>query len=96
MSGQIVSAELPMAERLPALTSILLALSACASSPTAELGPVPTRLSGCDAELRAFVAVAKLAKQGGDDWTVYQPAIDAMKDQILDCVQDTSGGAQPI
>ena len=85
-----------MAARLPALISILLALSACASAPNADVGPVPTRLAGCDAELRAYVAVAKLARQGGDDWTLYQPAVDAMKDQILDCVQDTVGGAQPI
>jgi hypothetical protein len=86
-----------MAPRLPALFSLLLGfgLGACAEAPT-DLGLLPVRLSGCDAELRAFVAVAKLAKQGGEDWVLYQPALDAMKDQIMDCVQDTVGGAQPI
>jgi hypothetical protein len=85
-----------MAQRLPALVLLLLGLSACASTRTADLGRVPARLSACDAELRAFVAVARLAKQGGDDWMLYQPAVEAMRDQIMDCVEDTVGGAQQI
>ena len=46
------------------------------------------RYPACDAEIKAFVALTKLAKQLGDDWQVYEPALEAMRDQILDCVDD--------
>jgi len=79
-----------------------LAVGACATPTSPVFGPDASPASGaakrpseCDAELGAFVAVMKLARQA-DDWTIYQPAIDALKEQIMDCVQDSYGGTQSI
>jgi hypothetical protein len=79
-----------------------LALGACAASIAPSFGPERSPASGaakrpseCDAELGAFVAVMKLARQA-EDWTIYQPAIEALKDQIMDCVQDSYGATQSI
>lgn len=82
--------------RLLLLAVPLLAPAACAG-PTAprpvlavpmvaasELPPIPV----CRNEMRAYVEITKLAKLHGGGWTVFQPAIDAMKQQIGDCVGD--------
>jgi hypothetical protein len=54
------------------------------------------RYPQCDAEIKAFVALTKLARQLGDDWQVYQPALEALQDQILDCVDDNYPNPIPI
>jgi hypothetical protein len=71
---------------------LLLCSSACAqfggARDDAQLTGSMARFPACDAEIKAFVALTKLAKQLGDDWQIYEPAIEAMRDQILDCVDD--------
>jgi hypothetical protein len=54
------------------------------------------RPEACDAELRAFVAVTRLAKLPGEEWSTYEPALEALKEQILDCVQDSYGSGISI
>jgi hypothetical protein len=78
--------------RLSLCIMLLLSGTGCA-----QLGAAgdDTQLTGqiaqfpaCDAEIKAFVALTKLAKQLGDDWQIYEPALEAMQDQIMDCVDD--------
>jgi hypothetical protein len=78
--------------RLSLCALFLLCGAACAQLGDAredtQLTSSISRYPACDAEIRAFVALTKLAKQLGDDWQIYAPAIEAMRDQILDCVDD--------
>ena len=80
----------PLALLLPLLT-----LAACAPAPpasetgpavdtAAELPPIPV----CRDEMRAFVELAHLAKQHGDGWVVFEPAVDALKQQIINCIDE--------
>jgi hypothetical protein len=83
------------------LFALLLAgpvLAACARSPvpvsaphsasppadmsSGDLPPVPI----CRQELRAYLELTQLAKLHGDDWTVFAPAVEALQQQILDCM----------
>jgi hypothetical protein len=69
----------------------LLALAGCvgaAADGDAALRPSTARPAGCDDEMRAFVALSQLAKRYGDGWRLFEPALEAMRDQILDCVDD--------
>jgi hypothetical protein len=81
------------------LVLLLPLLGACAAVPS-EPDPAPPaslkRFAACDAELRAFIAVARMVRQQGENSTLYEPALQAMKDQILDCVEESYSGAQPI
>jgi hypothetical protein len=79
----------PMSSRTlrPTLLALAVLAGGCAVRPD-DPGPVDPQLSACAAELRAFVAVSRLARQHGDDWSLFEPAIEAMKDQVADCVQD--------
>jgi hypothetical protein len=84
---------------LLALIAPLAATGCAAAQPDRAEGvsAEPARQpSACDAELRAFVAVSKLARQQGEEWTIFEPAIEALKEQIMDCVQDSYGGAVSI
>jgi hypothetical protein len=45
----------------------------------------------CREEMRAYVEITKLAKLHGEGWAVYEPAVDALKQQILDCLDDKTG-----
>ena len=54
------------------------------------------RYPACEAEFKAFMALAKLAKQAGDNWHIYEPALEALQDQILDCVDDNYPDPLPI
>jgi hypothetical protein len=87
-----MSPERPLA-LLPPVLALAALLAACApAAPTSEaappvdtaadLPPIPI----CRDEMRAFVELAHLAKQHGDGWVVFEPAVDALKQQIIDCV----------
>jgi hypothetical protein len=89
---------------LPVRFSLCTLLLLCSTS-CAQLGGAgdDTQLTGgiarfpaCDAEIKAFVALTKLAKQLGDDWQIYEPALQALQDQILDCVDDNYPDPLPI
>jgi hypothetical protein len=76
------------------LAITLLALAACAGEPGVDAWPASSsssapRPTACDEEMRAFVAVSQLAKKYRGDWRLFEPAIEAMRDQILDCVDDS-------
>ncbi len=77
--------------------ALVLALAACASPPagtspdaslaaaSSDLPPVPI----CRDEMVAYVELTRLAKQHGEGWTIFEPAVDALKQQILDCIDDS-------
>jgi hypothetical protein len=76
--------------RLPALL-LALAVFACASPEpkdpppaAAELPPIPY----CRDEMIAYVELTRLARAQGDGWTVFLPAMTALQEEIVDCVQD--------
>src|SRR5919108_6477163 len=76
------------------LAAALLALAACAeqrAAPDADVGPssAGARPNACEAELRAFVALTRLARQYGESWIVFEPAIDAMRERIFECVEES-------
>ena len=50
----------------------------------ADLPPIPI----CRDEMSAFVELARLAKLHGDGWVVFEPAVTALKQQIIDCIDD--------
>jgi hypothetical protein len=54
------------------------------------------RFPACENEIKAFVALTRLARQLGDNWRVYEPALEAMQDQILDCVEESYPNPVPI
>jgi hypothetical protein len=80
---------------LPPALVLVGVLAACAPAATttaaspsaetmAELPPIPI----CRDEMRAFVELARLAKLHGEGWVVFEPAVDALKQQIIDCIDD--------
>ncbi len=84
--------------RLPFLrvvfcTVLALAASACATASKDDtLGSDAAKLlrfPACENEIKAFVALTRLAKQAGDNWHVYEPALEALQEQIMDCVEDS-------
>jgi hypothetical protein len=80
--------------------ALVLVMSACATASkddafTAEAAKL-LRFPACESEIKAFVALTRLAKQAGDNWQVYQPALDALQDQIMDCVEDSYPSPVPI
>jgi hypothetical protein len=46
--------------------------------------------------MRAYVELTRLAKLHGEGWEVFAPAVDALKQQILDCVDDKTGAFHPL
>jgi 7-cyano-7-deazaguanine synthase in queuosine biosynthesis len=81
--------------RPPAALSLLLALAlaGCAASepadPTigaseADLPPIPF----CRDEMVAFIELSQLARTHGEGWILFSPAIEALKQRIVDCVGD--------
>jgi hypothetical protein len=80
--------------------ALALAMSACTTAGkddvlTAEAAKL-LRFPACESEIKAFVALTRLAKQAGDNWQIYQPALDALQDQIMDCVEDSYPNPVPI
>jgi hypothetical protein len=82
---------------LPLLPTLALAglIAACAPATpageaavpgdtAADLPPIPI----CRDEMRAYVELARFAKLHGDGWVVFEPAVNALKQQILDCIDD--------
>jgi hypothetical protein len=83
------------------LGTVLVTAAACVQGglgrdDTVTAASVSGRYPACDAEIKAFVALAKLAKQSGDDWRVFEPALQALQDQVLDCVDDNYPDPLPI
>jgi hypothetical protein len=79
----------------PLLLLPLLALPAgCASGVPADppgitesaLPPIPY----CRDEMVAYVELTRLARSHGDGWTVFAPAIDALQQRVVDCVDDAA------
>jgi hypothetical protein len=75
--------------------ALLLLGSACATetprsgdSFAAAVSRLP-RYPACSAEIDAFVAMIDLARQAGDRWQIFEPALDALKDQLMDCVEES-------
>src|SRR5476651_1976570 len=82
---------------------LLLALAGCAglgSSPVdafnAAAATLPKRYPACADEIKAFVALTRLATQMTDTADVLQPALDALRDQVMDCVADSYPNPQAI
>jgi len=72
---------------------LLLACSACTTLPqrrgeALESAAGLPRYPACESEIKAFIELTKLAKEFGENWRIYQPALEAMQDQIMDCVDD--------
>jgi hypothetical protein len=42
----------------------------------------------CEAEIRAFIEMARFARNYGENWILFSDAIDAMKAQVVACVDD--------
>jgi hypothetical protein len=84
-----------LSARLVSLAILLLTASACAGmgggrdDALASLAAKLPRFPACENEIRALVALTRLARQLGDNWRVYEPALEAMQDQVLDCVEDS-------
>jgi hypothetical protein len=88
----------PLALRLAPLALAAAALAGCAagndatrSAPIAASSSELPSIPICRDEMRAYVELTKLAKQHGDGWAVFEPAVDALKQQILDCIEDKTG-----
>jgi len=84
-----------LSARLIPFAVLVLTASACAGigggrddTLAKSVAKLP-RFPACEGEIKAFVALTTLAKQLGDNWHVYEPALEAMQDQILDCVEDS-------
>jgi hypothetical protein len=83
-----------MIDRTPQILAavlLLLAVSACAGGGTKEgvlVSAVVSRFPACASEIKAFFALNKLVVQSGADRDVYEPALEAMEDQMTDCVDD--------
>jgi hypothetical protein len=79
--------------RLALCAALMLAASACASvsrddALLAAAAKLP-RFPACENEIRAFVALTRLARQLGDNWRVYEPALEALQDQVMECVEES-------
>jgi hypothetical protein len=57
---------------------------------------LPKTYPACGKEISAFLRTLKLARQAGDAWEIYEPALQEMEDQMLDCVADAYPDPVPI
>jgi hypothetical protein len=85
----------------PAL--LLLALAGCAGPSTraddafnAAAATLPKKYPACADEIKAFVALTRLATQLSGTSDVLGPALEALRDQVMDCVEDSYPNPQPI
>jgi|SRR5580658_4814256 hypothetical protein len=86
-----------------ALLAAASALAACAAGTDTTRGTALSASSSdlpsipiCRDEMRAYVELTRLAKLHGEGWEVFAPAVDALKQQILDCVDDKTGAFHPL
>ena len=86
---------MPLFVRVIPFAVLLLTASACAGigggrddTLATSVAKLP-RFPACENEIKAFVALTRLAKQAGDNWHVYEPALEALQEQIMDCVEDS-------
>jgi 7-cyano-7-deazaguanine synthase in queuosine biosynthesis len=84
--------------RLTVFVLAAWALAACAADGAGTRKTALSVSSGdlpaipiCREEMRAYIEITKLAKLHGEGWMVYAPAVDALKQQILDCLDDKTG-----
>jgi hypothetical protein len=85
--------------RFMLLGTLLLAVSGCLhvnAKDDAVTAASASRYPACEAEFKAFMALAKLAKLAGENWHIYEPALQALQEQILDCVDDYYPDPLPI
>jgi hypothetical protein len=82
---------------------LLLALAGCAGLSTGTddafnvaAATLPKRYPACADEIKAFVALTRLATQMSGTSDVLGPALDALRDQVMDCVEDSYPNPQPI
>jgi hypothetical protein len=99
----VTAAMIPSPARNLGFALILLALAGCAGvskhSDAAfdnAAATLPKRYPACADEIKAFVALTRLASQMNDTSEVLQPALDALRDQVMDCVEDSYPNPQPI
>lgn len=52
----------------------------------AVLPPIPF----CRDEMAAYVELARFARGHGEGWVVFAPALDALQQRIIDCVDDSA------
>ena len=92
-----VRRQLPLRLALVALAAG--ALAACASGDATRATPISVSSSElpsipiCRDEMRAYVELTKLAKLHGEGWVFFEPAVEALKQQILDCLDDRSNAS---
>jgi hypothetical protein len=71
---------------------LMLGMSGCVGAGGASesqlVSAVVSRFPACASEIRAFFALNKLVVQSGTDRDIYEPALQAMEDQMTDCVDD--------
>jgi hypothetical protein len=87
-----------------AASCIVLALSAgCAGQGQRLADPLayaaanlPKSYPACEKEIGAFLRTLTLARQAGEDWEIFEPALEEMEDQMLDCVADSYPDPIPI
>ena len=102
MRGAFIAFMMP-ARHLPLrrLTPLVLAawaLAACAADGAGTRKTALSVSSGdlpsipiCREEMRAYVEITRLAKLHGEGWAVFEPAVEALKQQIIDCLDDKTG-----
>ena len=80
----------------PCLCLVLLyGVTACAPVGAAKVDPFMDAVSrlprfpACEAEIGALVSLVRLARQFEGNWKVYEPALQALQDQAVDCVEDS-------
>jgi hypothetical protein len=57
---------------------------------------LPKKFPACEDEIRALIALTKLATQEGSNWQIFSPALDAMQEQVTDCVDDSYPSPQRV
>jgi hypothetical protein len=81
--------------RLSLCLVLLDGVTACAAVGPAREDPFLAAVSrlprfpACEAEIGALVSLVRLARQLGSNWQVYEPALQALQDQAIDCVEDS-------
>jgi hypothetical protein len=80
------------ATHLLAAILLMFGMSACVEAGSTKesllVSAVVSRFPACASEIRAFFALNKLVVQSGADRDIYEPALQAMEDQMTDCVDD--------